>query len=57
LSWRLFPPIVAAWEESAGRRFKDTWTIFLPEFMEQTVLAMIRLQAWTAKPTAPASAV
>jgi hypothetical protein len=46
-------PAILAREDFARQRFTDTWSIFPPEFEGRNVLAMIRLQAWTAKPAAP----
>jgi hypothetical protein len=43
-------PAILRREDLARQRFKETWSIFPPEFEGRNVLAMIRLQAWTAKP-------
>jgi hypothetical protein len=43
-------PAILAREDLARQRFQDTWSIFPPEFEGRNVLAMIRRQAWTAKP-------
>lgn len=43
-------PAILESEDIARQRFKESWTIFPPDFEGRNVLEMIRLQAWTAKP-------
>jgi len=37
-------------DDVRGQRFRESWSIFPPDFDGENVLETIRLQAWTAKP-------
>jgi hypothetical protein len=43
-------PAITEGDDFKRFKFKDSWTIFPPDFEGNNVLEMIRLQAWTAKP-------